>query len=59
MKNNIIALIRSFQGYTYEVAGVLTAYFEDPEQARACAEKILEEWKKQVEVNGTSLTVYI
>ncbi|MCX8048944.1 MAG: hypothetical protein N3A55_04700 [Methylohalobius sp.] len=59
MNRRIQDLIRSFQGYAYEVAGMIAAYFDDPEQARACAERIAAEWQKPVEVSGTSLIVVL
>ncbi|GAB4364276.1 MAG: hypothetical protein ACPW60_04060 [Methylohalobius sp. ZOD2] len=59
MNRRIQTLIRSFQGYAYEVAGMITAYFDDPDQARACADRISAEWRKPVEVSGTSLIVVL
>lgn len=59
MNRRIQDLIHSFQGYAYEVAGMIAAYFDDPEQARACAERISAEWRKPVEVSGTSLIVVL
>lgn len=59
MNRRIQDLIRSFQGYAYEVAGMITAYFDDPDKARACAERISTEWQKPVEVSGTSLIVVL
>lgn len=59
MKHTIENLIRSFQGYSYEIAGILTAYFDDPVQARNCANEIAEAWRKPVQVTGTSVTIYM
>jgi hypothetical protein len=53
----IISLIHSFNGYIYETAGVITGFFSDPRQARACAQKIQAVAGRDVEVCGSQLAV--
>jgi len=53
----IIALIHSCNGYIYETAGVITGFFSDPRQARACAQKIQAVAGRDVEVCGSQLAV--
>ncbi len=52
-------LVESFHGYTYEMAGMIAAFFDDPCEARACAEHIVQQLHKPVEVNGTSLVIVL
>lgn len=59
MTHHIKTLVESFHGYTYEIAGMIAAFFDDPYEARACAERIAKEWHKWVEVSGTSLVVVL
>jgi len=53
----IVSLIHSFNGYIYETAGLITGFFNDPEQAHACASKIQSVAKRPVEVCGSQLSV--
>lgn len=55
----IVALIHSFNGYIYETAGMITGFFNDPEQAHACARKIQAAGAKEVEVCGSQLSVLL
>ncbi|HUL11743.1 MAG TPA: hypothetical protein VLU73_06200 [Methylococcaceae bacterium] len=57
MNTLIITLIRSFNGYIYETAGVITGFFSDAGQARACAKKIQAVAGRTVEVCGSQLAV--
>lgn len=57
MNSLIIALIRSFHGYIYETAGVITGFFNDPRQAHACAREIQAIAGKVVDVCGSQLAV--
>lgn len=59
MKRQIETLVESFHGYTYEMAGMIAAFFDDPHDARACAEEISNEWHKPVEWSGTSLVILL
>ncbi len=59
MEHRIETLVAAFHGYTYEMSGMIAAFFDDPVEARECAEKIVNEWKKPVQLTGTSLVVYL
>lgn len=59
MEHRIENLVLAFHGYTYEMSGMIAAFFDDPQEARACAEKIVNEWKKPVQLTGTSLVVFL
>ncbi|BCX81711.1 hypothetical protein MIT9_P1289 [Methylomarinovum caldicuralii] len=59
MQHQLKRLVQSFHGYTYEMAGMLAAFFDDPQEARACAERITREWQRPVEVNGTSIVILL
>lgn len=55
----IIDLIRSFGGKAYAATGQILAWFDDPDQARACADRIARGWRMPVDVSGTSLAVVV
>ncbi len=59
MVHHIKTLVESFHGYTYEMAGMIAAFFDDPYEAKACAEHISRQLHKPVEVNGTSLVIVL
>lgn len=53
----IFSLIRAFRGYSYESAGMISGFFNDPEQAQACANRIRSVADTQVDVCGNQLSV--
>ncbi|BBL77409.1 hypothetical protein [Methylomagnum ishizawai] len=56
--NALIAeLIRSSTGYFHQTAGVVIGFFNDPEQAHLCANKIAAAAGKMAEVCGNQLSV--
>ena len=55
--NLITGLIHSSKGYSHEVAGVVIGFFDDPEQARRCANKIRAIAGKTVDVCGNRLSL--
>lgn len=59
MNTIIVTLIHSFNGYIYETAGLITGFFNDPEQAHACASKIQTVSGREVEVCGSQLFVWM
>ncbi len=59
MEHRIENLVTAFHGYTYEMSGMIAAFFDDPHEARECARKIVDEWKKTVQLAGTSLVIYL
>ncbi|MBN2700824.1 MAG: hypothetical protein JXR29_05175 [Methylothermaceae bacterium] len=59
MNARIVDLIRSFDGKAYEATGQILAWFDDPDQARVCADRIACGWRLPVDVSGTSLAVAV
>lgn len=57
MRDLIDRLIRSFNGYMYETAGVIAGFFDDPGQAQQCARELASLLDKNIEVCGNYLTV--
>jgi hypothetical protein len=57
MSANITQIIRSFSGYTYEVAGIISGFFDSPNLAKACAESIQVRLNREVQVCGCKLSV--
>lgn len=57
MYSLITQLIRTFNGYTYESAGVINGFFDDPQTARNCAHVIRTQVHGEVEVCGCKLAV--
>lgn len=55
----IVALIHAFNGTFYETAGVISGFFNDPEQAHACAKRIRAQTQTMVEVCGSQLSVFL
>ncbi|QSA96221.1 hypothetical protein [Methylococcus sp. EFPC2] len=55
----IVALIHAFNGTIYETAGIISGFFNDPEQAHACAHRIRVQTKSVVEVCGSQLSVFL
>lgn len=55
----ILVLVRSFSGYSYETAGQIEGFFNDPVQAHACASEIETVTHKEVEVCGSQITVLV
>ncbi len=54
----ISQLIRSCNGHCYETAGMVSAFFNDPHQARDCAQKIGSLGDSEVEICGSQLAVW-
>jgi len=52
-------MIRAFNGYVYRSAGVLTGFFNDPDEAKECAKIIIIYHDKQVEICGTQITIAV
>lgn len=50
-------LIRSCNGHSYETAGIISAFFNDPYQARACAQQIRSLVNAEIEICGSQLAV--
>ncbi|MFZ4698807.1 MAG: hypothetical protein ACOYMG_02040 [Candidatus Methylumidiphilus sp.] len=50
-------LVRAFDGTMRKIDGLLTGWFNAPEQAQACARKIDFIYGKLVEVNGNQLSM--
>lgn len=50
-------LIVSYRGHTFESVGAINGYFDDPRQARNCANSLSRLLQKPVPVCGCSLTV--
>ena len=57
MNTVIFSLIRAFRGYSYETVGMISGFFNDPEQAQACANRIRSVADTQVEVCGSHISV--
>ena len=57
MNNLIAGLIQSSKGYSHETVGVIIGFFDDPEQAYRCANKITELVGKTVEIYGSQISV--
>ena len=57
MNGLISQLIRSCHGYVYETAGVITGYFDDPGEARRCAQTIEAKFQRIVALCGCELAV--
>ena len=57
MNDLITKLIHSSKGYSRETSGVIIGFFSYPEQARRCANKIMETAGKTVEVYGSQLSI--
>ncbi|MFO1417167.1 MAG: hypothetical protein U1E83_00720 [Methylotetracoccus sp.] len=55
MDRRIRYLIRSFDGYAYEAAGTVAAFFADTEQCHACARVLQEFADIPVEVSGSQM----
>ena len=56
--NALIAqLIRSCHGYAYETAGIITGFFDNPQQARTCAARIEAQFNTHVDLCGCELAV--
>lgn len=55
MDRRIRYLIRSFDGYAYEAAGTVAAFFADTEQCHACARVLGEFAGIPVEVSGSQM----
>ncbi|NJD05089.1 MAG: hypothetical protein FIA97_01145 [Methylococcaceae bacterium] len=57
MNSLISQVIRSCHGYVYETAGVITGYFDDPHEARLCAQTIEARFHRIVDLCGCELAV--
>ena len=58
--NDVIAeLIHSSKGYFHQTAGVIIGFFNNPEQARRCADKITVTAGKSAEVFGSQLSIFL
>ncbi|MDD5033877.1 MAG: hypothetical protein PHE55_03895 [Methylococcaceae bacterium] len=57
MHTAIASLIHSYNGYMYESAGVINAFFTDPEHAHDCAKQITDTVGLAVEVCGDQLII--
>ena len=57
MNSLITQLIRSCHGYVYETAGIISGYFDDPTDARSCAQTIESKFRAHVDVCGCELVV--
>ena len=56
--NTVLAeLIHSAQGYSHETAGVVIAFFNNPQQARLCADEMRTVLGKTVDVCGCRLSI--
>jgi hypothetical protein len=56
--NALIAqLIRSCHGYVHETAGIITGFFDNPQQAKACAARIEAQFHAHVQLCGCELTI--
>jgi hypothetical protein len=53
----ITELIHSSKGYSHEVVGMIIGFFDDPEQARRCADDITVIAGKKVDVCGSRLSL--
>jgi len=56
MSNLILEVIHELHGYSHEDAGVVSGFFDDPESASACAERLRESCGIDVEVCGCQLS---
>jgi len=56
MDSRIRYLILSFNGYCYEVAGNVVAFFSDPAHCRECARLLFELTRTPVEIFGSQLS---
>lgn len=50
-------MIISHRGHTFESAGAINGYFDDPRMARNCANSLSRLLNKPVQVFGCSLTI--
>jgi len=57
MNTAIIALIHTFQGYSYESAGIVSGFFVTCAQAHACANQIRGLMHAEVDVCGCQMSV--
>ncbi len=57
MNASITQMIRACNGYFYETAGMISAFFSTPDQARACAEKLAK--LVDVQICGTQLAIWL
>lgn len=53
----IAQLIRSFHGYAYETAGIISGFFDSPQEAKTCAARIEAEFNARVDLCGCELAV--
>jgi hypothetical protein len=59
MYANIERLIQGFDGRVYAVAGLMMGFFDDPGQARLCAEALIRLTEREVEVFGNQLCLFL
>lgn len=57
IQTKIESIVHSCNGYFYESAGVITAFFNDPQQALDCANKIQSIVGLEVAVCGDQLAI--
>ena len=57
MESPFEQLVRAFDGTMHKIDGLLTGWFNAPEQAKECARKIDFIYGKAVEVNGNQLSM--
>jgi hypothetical protein len=55
----IKVLVSSSNGYSFITAGFLLGFFDLPEQAHSCAQKIKERTGKHVDVYGSKIEVVL
>jgi len=59
MNHLITALIQSSKGYSHETVGIIIGFFDSPQQALCCADKIAETIGRPVEVCGSSISLFL
>ena len=59
MIDKIAKLVQMNNGYMYEAAGVINAFFENPAEAHKCAEMISEVMGLRVEVCGDQIVIEV
>ncbi|QFY43796.1 hypothetical protein F6R98_15140 [Candidatus Methylospira mobilis] len=56
MSNFVLEAIHGLHGYSHEDAGVISGFFDDPESASVCAQRLRESCGVDVEVCGCQLS---
>ncbi len=55
--SQISQLIRSCHGHVYVTAGIISGFFDDPDDAKSCAQTIEAKFEADVDVCGCELIV--